>query len=205
MNQKRESRSERLKKIRREKERLYLLSAIHIFEEKGYNHARVRDITERAGTSVGNFYRYFESKEEIFKKVIHQFYTLMVEKLKVLNEEPIPKISSIKKLFHDYLKIFKENKKIALIFIEQMGGINKKYKNKKNEYVDDFSCEVEKIISRLVELGAARPQNAQITARIWTATFLEIFHWWLRLEEKIDEKELVDNMTNFLVKGTMGK
>ena len=41
----------------------YIESAIKVFEQKGYHNTRVKDITEEAGTSVGNFYRYFDSKE----------------------------------------------------------------------------------------------------------------------------------------------
>ena len=43
-----------------------LSSAMVEFDEKGYADASVRVIAERAETSVGNVYRYFRNKEELF-------------------------------------------------------------------------------------------------------------------------------------------
>ena len=199
------SRSDYLEKIKKEKTNLYLISAVAIFEEKGFHDTRVIDITNKAGTSVGNFYRYFNSKEEVLEVVINQFYNLMLNRLQKLNQYDIPPILVIKQLIRDYLKMFKEKKEIALIFIEQMSGINKKYSELRNDYIDKFSQEVEIIIKRLVELKFARKQDPKVTANIWSATLLHIFHWWIRLDFKIDRETLVDNVTNFLVSGTMSK
>ncbi|MFX1339364.1 MAG: TetR/AcrR family transcriptional regulator [Promethearchaeota archaeon] len=183
----------------------YIDSAIKVFEQKGYHNTRVKDITEEAGTSVGNFYRYFDSKEKIFEVVIDQFYTLMVKELQKLQVIDIPPISFVKDLITTYFKIFKKKRRIALIYIEQMGGINKEFKNKKNEYQEKFAKEVEKIIQKLVDLKATRIQNAQVTARVWTSSLLEIFRWWTRTDFELDEQELIENITNFLVFGTMQK
>lgn len=40
-----------------------------VFEENGFLHARISDISERAGLSYGSFYHYFNSKGEIFREV----------------------------------------------------------------------------------------------------------------------------------------
>ncbi|MFX0069603.1 MAG: TetR/AcrR family transcriptional regulator [Candidatus Hermodarchaeota archaeon] len=181
------------------------MSAVEIFEEKGFHNTRIIDITNKAGTSVGNFYRYFNSKEEVLEVVINEFYNLMLNRLQKLNDYDIPPIPVIKQLIRDYLKMFKEKKEIALIFIEQMSGIDKKYSELRNDYVDKFSQEVEKIIKRLVELKVARQQDPIITANVWSATLLHIFHWWILLDFKMDVEKIVDNVTKFLVSGTMSK
>ena len=46
--------------------RQILDSAMVEFDEKGYSDASVRAIAERADTSVGNVYRYFRNKEELY-------------------------------------------------------------------------------------------------------------------------------------------
>ncbi|MHA1147145.1 MAG: TetR/AcrR family transcriptional regulator [Promethearchaeota archaeon] len=191
-----------LKKKRRNE---YIDSAIKVFEKKGYHNTRVKDITEEAGTSVGNFYRYFDSKEQIFEVVIDQFYNLMVQELKKLQDYDIPPINAVKELFAAYIKIFKEKRKIALIYIEQMGGINKDFKTKKNKYQENFAKEVEKIIKRLVDLKVARQQNISVTARVWTSALLEIFRWWIRSDFTLSEQELIDNIAYFLIFGTIHK
>ena len=64
--------------IKKEKRDLFILSALTVFEEKGFNNTRIKDITERANTSVGNFYNYFNSKEEVIEVIASGLAELMV-------------------------------------------------------------------------------------------------------------------------------
>jgi len=188
---KREKKSEIIK---REKRDLFIISALTVFEEKGFNNTRIKDITERANTSVGNFYNYFNSKEDVIEVIISGLAELMISKFRELffyfKQNRIPPISAVKDLFRGYAKMFKEKKDTFLIFFEQMGGMDQKYRTKK------------KIISKLIEFGA-RDQNPKITARVWTSTVLGVFIWWIRSGFELEEKELVENLTDVLVKGTM--
>jgi AcrR family transcriptional regulator len=195
-------REKRNKRIRKERKNRYLLSAVEVFEEKGFHDTRVKDITNRAETSVGNFYRYFESKESIFEELITRLYKLMMKKLKVLDNYQIPPVSEIKKLFQGYMKMFKDRKNIFLIYQEQFAGISKRYSELKNKYQENFTTETEKIIKRLVNSGLGRDQDTRLTARMWVSCILDGFHWWIRLGN-LDEKEFINNLTNFLVSATM--
>lgn len=199
----REKKSEIIKK---EKRNLFIISALSVFEEKGFNNTRIKDITERANTSVGNFYNYFNSKEDVIEVLISGLAELMISKFRELfiyfKQNRIPPISAVKNLFRGYAKMFKEKKESFLIFFEQMGGMEQKYRTKRNEILDDFTNEVEKIISRLIEFGA-RDQNPKITARVWTSTVLGVFIWWIRSDFELEEEELIENLTDVLVKGTM--
>ena len=199
----REKKSEIIKK---EKRNLFIISALSVFEEKGFNNTRIKDITERANTSVGNFYNYFNSKEDVIEVLISGLAELMISKFRELfiyfKQNRLPPIFAVKNLFRGYAKMFKEKKETFLIFFEQMGGMDQKYRTKRNEILDNFSNEVEKIISKLIEFGA-RDQNPKITARVWTSTVLGVFIWWIRSDFELEEEELIENLTDVLVKGTM--
>ncbi len=192
--------------IKKEKRNLFIITALSVFEEKGFNNTRIKDITKRANTSVGNFYNYFNSKEEVIEELVSGLAELMISKFRELfiyfNQNRIPPISAIKNLFRGYAKMFKEKKESFLIFFEQMGGMDQKYRTKRNEILDKFTNEVEKIISKLIEYGA-RDQNPKITARVWTSTVLGVFIWWIRNDFELEEEELIENLTDVLVKGTM--
>ncbi len=192
--------------IKKEKRNLFLISALSVFEEKGFNNTRIKDITGKAGTSVGNFYNYFNSKEDVIEVLISGLAELMISKFRELfvyfKENRIPPISAVKNLFRGYAKMFKKKKETFVIFFEQMGGMDKKYRTKRYEILDNFTYEVEKIIVKLIEFGA-RNQNPKITARVWTSTVLGVFIWWIRSDFELEEEELIENLTEVLVKGTM--
>lgn len=55
-----------------EKKKLILRAAHDIFAENGYKQTNIARISKRAGISVGSFYKYYESKEEVFVQVYIQ-------------------------------------------------------------------------------------------------------------------------------------
>lgn len=64
------SRTRELRKQGRETLRRLCEAAIVVFDERGYNAARVDDIVRQAKTSHGTFYLYFSNKEELFQTLI---------------------------------------------------------------------------------------------------------------------------------------
>ncbi|MDF2890795.1 MAG: hypothetical protein K0R80_1162 [Clostridia bacterium] len=53
-------------------------AALVEFYEKGFREASMRSIAERGGMTVGNLYRYFKSKEDLFYDVISPAYHKIV-------------------------------------------------------------------------------------------------------------------------------
>lgn len=49
-----------------------LEASLKVFAEKGYHGARIEDIASELGMAQGLFYRYFESKRDVFNKVIDE-------------------------------------------------------------------------------------------------------------------------------------
>ena len=200
-----ETRTENLKRIKKEKRNLYLMAAVKTFQEKGFHETRVKDITDRAGTSVGNFYRYFKGKEEIFEFLIENFNVLIQNKLKELLKHDIPPIPAIQTLFRDLIKIFEEKSNVALIFIDQMAGINKKYAELKQKYMNEGIDNVDKIISHLLKIGFIREQNSHLTSTLWVNAIFDTFSWWIKSGKKVPKEKLIIELTDFLVKGTVTK
>src|SRR5260221_11847042 len=48
----------------------FVTAAASLFAEIGYDAATMGAVAERAGSSIGNLYKYFASKEELFDEVL---------------------------------------------------------------------------------------------------------------------------------------
>lgn len=57
-------------------------AAIMEFKEKGFEKASMRSIAQKAGVTVGNVYRYFENKEDIFYAVISPAYNIVISTIR---------------------------------------------------------------------------------------------------------------------------
>ena len=49
-----------------------LAAALELYAEQGFHATQTPDIAERAGLSVGGFYRYFRDKHQVFLELVHR-------------------------------------------------------------------------------------------------------------------------------------
>jgi AcrR family transcriptional regulator len=84
------------------KERIYS-AAIDLMDQKGFENITIADISKKAGVSVGAFYHYFTSKNDILAEIFHKadeyFSTQVISGLKM---ESIPE--KIVEYFDHYAK-----------------------------------------------------------------------------------------------------
>lgn len=88
-----------------DKEQRLFDSAHDLFLEQGFKETNISSIAKKAGVAVGTFYRYFESKEDIFVKV-YNFENENVKQQIIknidMNQEPNVLISEILKEIFTY-------------------------------------------------------------------------------------------------------
>lgn len=73
---------EQFEKIREEKKKIILDTALELFANQGYAATSIKVIAEKAGISKGLMYNYFDSKETLLRTILMQ---LMEEMLDVLD------------------------------------------------------------------------------------------------------------------------
>jgi len=196
--------AEKRERIKKAKKNLFLMASLQVFDEKGYNDTRILDIAERAGTSVGGFYFYYKNKEDLLEGVYWKYFELFMKRLKIVSTKQNPSISDLRRLFKDYAMMFRKRKHFNMIFLEQLGGINKKFASMKNHFVDEWCKEFEIIILKLKGKQESKDNDIVKRSRMWVGTLLELVHWWCLTEFKEDVDILVENAINFGLKGISG-
>ncbi len=193
----------RLDTIKREKRNLYLLAAVKTFQERGFHNTTVKDITKVAGTSVGNFYLYFDSKEQILQVLVEQVHKVMYAMLNELNALEIPTVAVIKKLFKTVLSLMREQKNIAFIYIEQMAGVSREYLTLHNKMLDDYVAVVENFLIRGYKYLNITDRNPRITAIGWISSILQAYYWWATTNFQMNIDDFITNLVNFLMFGAV--
>jgi len=114
-------------------------AALKIFSEKGYRATKISDISSEAKVSVGNIYRYYKGKEEIFNSVIPSSF---VEKLKdviknkiiVWKDEGNEKYKHSLLLNEDLVNLLINNRESVIILLN--GSLGTKHEGIKDEVID---------------------------------------------------------------------
>jgi len=113
-------------------------AALTVFAGKGYKSAKISDISESAGVSVGNIYRYYKSKDEIFYANVHEDFieeakTLLAEKIFAMERRENPS---------EIINFMVENRNKLIIVFEKCEGT--KYEKAKSELVEFILMTVRK-------------------------------------------------------------
>lgn len=85
-----------------------LESALLLFSEKGFYSTTIPDIAKNMDMSVGNFYNYFASKEELAKEIIRHSSDLLGAQIREVNEQEISAKEKIQAIVRLYFKIVSE-------------------------------------------------------------------------------------------------
>lgn len=135
-------------------------AALKIFVEKGYEKTKISNIATESNVSVGNIYRYYKSKEEIFysiapESVLENLKNILVNKLIFAKDKTANELNSknnfqlVNEEFIDY--IIKNREQILIMFTGSKGT---KYESLKYEVInymiknikENYSKENNKII-----------------------------------------------------------
>lgn len=110
--------------------------ALKEFSEKGYEGASIRSIAKKSNTSVGNIYKYFSSKEDLYENLIGSVYHRLTDYIKQFDTVELnEKAQSIfYELMEKIMEIFNENSTEISVLLNQSKG--SRYENCKGIFVD---------------------------------------------------------------------
>ncbi|WZL74361.1 TetR/AcrR family transcriptional regulator [Clostridiaceae bacterium 35-E11] len=117
-------------------------AALTVFAEKGYRNTKISDIADCAGVSVGNIYRYYNSKATIFHTIVPESFfasvkQLLYDKIFAAKNKKIERIEEIDQFWmvnHEVIRFMVENRERMLIVFQRSQGT--KFENAKEALVD---------------------------------------------------------------------
>lgn len=115
-----------------------LEAALREFKENGYVDASMRTIAHNAGVALGNVYRYFKNKDELFNEVIEPVYTQLMTVLfdvgKTDDAEQRIQVLYIMDIVEKIMEVFHKYSTEFIILIDKSRG--SKYENFTEELIN---------------------------------------------------------------------
>ncbi len=137
---------------------IILSAALEIFSKKGYHEATIDEIARRAGVAKGSIYRYFPSKEDLFKSLLESRLEALSEKIRVIVNSDDHIIDIIKNSIRVYMEFFDENRGFyELLFREKSLFEAKEYTRRALKHLAPLKKKIFKATSE----GYFKPINFQ--------------------------------------------
>jgi AcrR family transcriptional regulator len=123
---------------RRERERLrqrqeVLAAALELFSQKGYHNVSMQEIAEKAEFAIGTLYKFFQSKEELYKTIIWERCDDFDEafgQAMAKSDDEVEKLYSYVRLRSER---FRDNLPVVRLFLAESRGISFNFKTGLNE------------------------------------------------------------------------
>lgn len=117
-------------------------AALVLFAKEGYRGTKISDISKVSNVSIGNIYRYYKNKKELFYTIVPENFFISIESIlkKKIEVTNIVKLNNEKKslrmklLNDDIIEFMVKNRERMLIVFKNNKGT--KYKNAKEHLVE---------------------------------------------------------------------
>jgi len=108
-------------------------AALKEFNDKGFLDASMRQIAKDAGIAIGNVYRYFKSKEDLFYEVVDPAYNSLINIKENNNYKSTSNLVVFEAVVDRIMLVFKEYRVQLSILIDK--GKGTKYENIKDKLI----------------------------------------------------------------------
>jgi AcrR family transcriptional regulator len=110
--------------------------ALKEFKLRGYKGSSIRNIAKNSTTSVGNFYKYFSSKDDLFENLIGSVYHKMMDYINQFNKVEFNERTEniFYELMEKIMEIFNDNSIELTILLNKSEG--SRYENCKSTFID---------------------------------------------------------------------
>lgn len=172
-------------------------AARRVFERDGFINSRLTDITAEAKCSIGSFYTYFESKDEIFAAVMQAAQDDMLHPgLPRVDSDPSNVAAILDASNRAYVEAYKRNARLNLL-LEQVATIDPEFRKLRVARGAAFAERNARWIKRLQDEGYADPElDPYMTARALSPMLGRMaYHAFALEDDSLDEDAIVATAT----------
>lgn len=171
-------------------------AARHVFERDGFLDSRLTDIAEGARTSIGTFYTYFDSKEEVFIAVLQQAQDDMLHPgLPRVEEDPRNIAAVLEASNRAYFEAYQRNARL-MVLLEQVATINPTFRELRVRRSKMFTERVARWVRAAQQSGLADPTlDPLMTARALASMVSRLAYYSFAFEEGWDVDSMVETST----------
>ena len=174
-----------------------LFAALNLFVSKGFASTRIEDIAKQANVSKGTVYLYFSSKEDLFKKMVHE---VMVPKINEVEEYISSYQGSQSELLQQVIRHWwKTIKESGLIGVPKLIIAEAdKFPDLTRFYMKEVIHRIQSILMNILDKGQKKKEfkamDTVLTTRVIMSSLVYFSMWDISLK-KYDKKNLnVDDL-----------
>lgn len=187
------------------KEEQILNAAKKLFTNYGFKKVSMDEIASEAGVTKKTVYTYFSSKEELLKYCIKEELQNMRKIIENVESKKLDFMETVHQVIYNLLKYKKNCKFLKMLFKESEILKNEQLKDNLKIVDKEIQNYIRKQLELAIQNDKIEVQNIDITTFLIYKMYIALMIDWSEDYKQLDEKEIADNILNFLLNGLKGK
>ncbi len=179
-----------------------LSSARAVFEEAGYEGAKMADIAKKANVVEGTVFHYFGSKKELMLKVIEKFYLDITEGLIAGLESVSGTQSRLHFTIRYHLTVFERNAALCAVMILNSRGVEATFNQALHDVNRKYTNSLVYIIRDGIACGDINPNTSPTLVRSIVYGTLEHILWdYIQDNKPLEAESTAKALCELMYKG----
>jgi TetR/AcrR family transcriptional regulator, cholesterol catabolism regulator len=179
-----------------------LEAAAQVFRQKGFHGASMQDIAEAVNLQKASLYHHVSSKQEILLALLDRALELLLERISIISEQPIPADKKLSQMIRTYLQILAENTDLSAVLLFEHRSLERKQHARHVPNRDKFEALWREVLAEGVASKLFTCDNPALTTR----AILGILNWtitWYRPDGGLTIDQIADQYSNLLLSGLL--
>jgi TetR/AcrR family fatty acid metabolism transcriptional regulator len=150
--------------------------AKQVFSRKGFHNATVSDIIEQADIARGTFYLYFDSKRDVFDKLLDVFLAEIracIRPIELGEGKPKP-LNQLKDNIGRVLNLVRRDPELIQILFHHASGLDERSGETLRNFYDRVLIMIQRSLEHGIRLGLVRPCDTRIVASCILGSIKEV-------------------------------
>jgi AcrR family transcriptional regulator len=170
--------------------RLRLLEAADkLIHEQGFPALRIEQIVEKAGLSIGTFYLYFESKDDLFVNLVIQNTGLLQRRLEAASMTEGTVLQRFDRVLDTYLDFVKEHER-GFLFYHIAGYVDTTVGPLSIWACNQSAATLRPLLEEGITRGEIRKVDPELLASAMVALTQHIASYWLQHQDLYSREQI---------------
>lgn len=174
-----------------------LRTSAHIFAEKGYHQASIRDIARATGVSLSGLYYYFGSKEELLFLIQDHAFGTIVHNLDDMLRGTADPHRKLRLLIENHLRYFLNN-------MAEMKVLSHEAESLTGEFREQVNAKKRRLTETAMEILQELRPESDLDLRVATFALFGMMNWlynWYRPDRDLPVEQLAEHINRLFLGG----
>src|SRR5215510_689849 len=178
----------------------FLDAAAKLIHDEGFQAMTVEEIALRANLSIGSFYLYFESKDDLFVNLVIEHTERLALRLENAVSEGRTAMESLELALDAYLDFVKETER-GFLYYRDMGNVETTVGPLTAWAFNHTARPLRPVLERAMAQGEIRRCDPDLLAQSLVGLTQHIAGYWLQHQDLFTREQVKEFLSNFIARG----